>query len=398
VSDRERTACGPGTVAYHIAFRERPPREGMDVQEGRVEITAPEQDGEGAGDAVFYNPVQELNRDLTVATLRAYRDREPRAETYFDATAASGIRGVRAAADGWDVTCCDVDAEAVALCRENLDRNGLDGAVLQRDANAVLHETYFDVVDVDPFGTPIPFADAAFQGTRNLLCVTATDTAPLCGAHFESGVRSYSAVPRNTEYHAEMGVRILLSALARTGARYDVAVDPLVTHATNHYVRTHLELDRGARVANEAIDRLGHIYHCQHCQYRETELGLLADPPGDCPNCGHHLQTAGPVWLAPTCEPSFVERVAAVDTGDLGTAGKVEDLLSTLAAELDEPTHYDQHRLCKRWGRPAPAMDEFLDGLRAAGYGASRTHYGGTTFKTTASVAEIRAATGGADG
>jgi tRNA (guanine26-N2/guanine27-N2)-dimethyltransferase len=365
----------------------------MDVQEGRVEIRVPKQPEEGAGDAVFYNPVQELNRDLTVATLRAYREREPRAETYLDATAASGIRGVRAAANGWEVTCCDTDEEAVALCRENLERNGFDGRVVGRDANALLHETYFDVVDIDPFGTPIPFADAAFRGTRNLLCVTATDTAPLCGAHFESGVRSYSAVPRNTEYHAEMGVRILLSALVRTGARYDVAVDPLLTHATKHYVRTYLALDRGARVANDAIDELGYIHHCQHCQYRETERGLIADPPESCPSCDHHLATGGPVWLAPTCEPTFVETVEDAVTDDLGTAGRVRDLLATVRAELDEPTHYDQHRLCKRWGRPATAMVDFLGRLRDAGFEASRTHYGGTTFKTTAAVPEIRRAT-----
>jgi tRNA (guanine26-N2/guanine27-N2)-dimethyltransferase len=356
----------------------------MHVREGRVEIVAPEQEGEGAGPAVFYNPVQELNRDLTIAVLRAYRGREPRAETYLDAMTASGVRGVRAAASGWAVTCCDVDGDAVELCRENLDRNGLSGTVHRRDANALLHEEY---------GTPIPFADAAFRGTRNLLCVTATDTAPLCGAHFQSGVRSYGAVPRNTEYHAEMGVRILLSALARTGARYDVAVTPVLTHATNHYVRTYLELDRGAQVADAAIDELGYIHHCEHCLRRDTEPGLVADPPESCPNCGAGVRTAGPVWLGSTREVAFVERVADAVTDDLGTADRALDLLGTLAGELDEPTHYDQHRLCKRWGRPAPAMDGFLEQLRSAGYDAARTHYGGTTFETTASVAEIREAT-----
>jgi tRNA (guanine26-N2/guanine27-N2)-dimethyltransferase len=35
-------------------------------------------------------------------------------------------------------------------------------------------------------------------------------------------------------------------------------------------------------------------------------------------------------------------------------------------------------------------MAEFLDALRAAGHAASRTHYGGTTFKTDAGVAAIR--------
>jgi tRNA (guanine26-N2/guanine27-N2)-dimethyltransferase len=190
-----------------------------------------------------------------------------------------------------------------------------------------------------------------------------------------------------------MGVRVLLSALARTAARYDVAVTPLLTHATKHYVRTYLELDRGARVANAAIDELGYVHHCEHCLCRETERGLIADPPESCPACGHGIQTAGPLWLGGTHDAAFVGAVREAVTDEMGTADEATDLLATLAGELDVPTHYDQHRLCKRWERSAPAMDDFLADLRAAGFAASRTHYGGTTFKTPASVAEIREAT-----
>jgi len=373
----------------------------MHVTEGPVEVEVPEQAEAGVGDAVFFNPVQELNRDVTVAILRALVERgelgdltdDERTPSYLDAMAASGIRGVRAAAEGWAATLCDVDPDAVALCRENLARNDLPGEVVERDANALMHEERFDVVDLDPFGTPIPFADAAFRGARRLVCVTATDTAPLCGAHFESGVRHYSTVPRNTEYHAEMGLRVLLSALIRTAARYDLAARPVLSHATNHYARTYLLLESGAQAADALIDDLGYIDHCEHCLYRETTRGLIADPLESCPECGHGIQTAGPVWLGPTCEDGFVATTrAAVDDG-MGTAAEARDLCDTLEAELDEPTHYDQHRLCKRWGVGASAMDDFLDDLRAAGYDASRTHYGGTTFKTDADVAEIRAAT-----
>jgi tRNA (guanine26-N2/guanine27-N2)-dimethyltransferase len=368
----------------------------MRVTEGQVEIEVPEQSGEGVGDEVFFNPVQELNRDLTVAVLRALRDRVVdggRTPTYLDATAASGIRGVRAAADGWDVTCCDVDSEAVALCRSNLARNDCEGEVVRRDASALMHERGFDVVDVDPFGTPIPFADAAVRSAGRLCCVTATDTAPLCGAHFESGVRRYSAVPRNTEYHAEMGVRVLCSALVRTAARYDVAATPVLSHATNHYARTYLRLESGARAADARIDELGSVDHCEHCLYRETTPGLLADPLDACPRCGEGIQTAGPVWLGRTCDPEFVAAVRERVSADMGTADRARDLCERLAGELATPTHYDQHRLCKRWGVGARAMDDFLDALRAAGHDASRTHYGGTTFKTDADVDEIRAAT-----
>jgi tRNA (guanine26-N2/guanine27-N2)-dimethyltransferase len=371
----------------------------MLVREGGVEVEVPgARDGasEGSGDDVFFNPTQELNRDVTVATLRAYREREPRAESYLDAMAASGIRGVRAAAEGYDATCADLDPDAVELARANLARNDLPGEAVERDANVLLHDPdrVFDVVDVDPFGTPIPFADAAFANARNLVCVTATDTAPLCGAHLNSGIRKYAAVPRNTEYHAEMGLRVLLSAMVRTAARYDAAAVPILSHVSRHYARTYLELDHRATRADAAIERLGHVHHCEDCLARTHEAGLLADPPDACPVCdGDRVLTAGPVWLGSVCDPAFVRAVREAVTDDMGEAAKARRTLDTLADELDAPTHYDQHRLCKLWGRSANAMDEFLVDLRAAGFEASRAHYAGTAFKTDASVDEIRRAT-----
>ncbi|MFP4530827.1 MAG: tRNA (guanine(26)-N(2))-dimethyltransferase [Halodesulfurarchaeum sp.] len=369
----------------------------MKQTEGGVTVAAPEQSEAGRSDAVFFNTDQELNRDLTIAALRAYRDREPRAKTYLDAMAASGIRGVRAAAEGWDVTLADVDESAVELARENLDRNDLDGTVHNRDANALLHDrdTLYDVVDLDPFGSPIPFADAAFANTRNLVAVTATDTAPLCGAHFESGVRRYSAVPRNTDYHAEMGLRILLGALARTAARYDVGVTPILSHVSDHYVRTYLELSHRATDANAAVEELGSVHHCRECLHRETEPGLIHHPPESCPNCGGEaMVTAGPLWVGPTHDPDFVQLTRESLDETMGTKTRAERLLDRLKDELDVPTHFDQHVLYRQWGEPAIGMDEFLEALREAGHGASRTHYGGTTFKTDASRKAIGTALG----
>ncbi|MFB6127202.1 MAG: tRNA (guanine(26)-N(2))-dimethyltransferase [Halolamina sp.] len=371
----------------------------MEVTEGGVTISVPEsRDGasEGSGDAVFFNPTQELNRDLTVAVLRAYRDREPRVETYLDAMTASGVRGVRAAATGYDVTCTDVDPDAVALARANLARNDLAdrGRALERDARSLLYEEFADVTDLDPYGTPMPFADAAMANTRNLVCVTATDTAPLCGAHFDSGVRSYSAVPRNTDYHPEMGLRILLSALVRSAARYDKAARPVFSHVSRHYVRTYLELDSSASAADDCVAELGSLYHCEDCLFRAPDRGLVADPPGDCPNCGsNRLTTAGPVWLGAVVDDGFAADVAGAVTDDMGTAEEARETVAAVRDELDVPTHYDQHRLCEQWSRPASAMDDFLAALRAAGHEASRAHYHGTAFKTTASVPEMREAT-----
>ncbi|MEZ3115517.1 tRNA (guanine(26)-N(2))-dimethyltransferase [Halobaculum sp. MBLA0147] len=407
-----------------------------EITEGGVTVRVEEaRDGASAGtsDAVFYNPEMELNRDVTVAVLRAHAERrddgtepgrggatgsgDPDAgdgtsggdggddtnepgdatpsvdATYFDATTASGIRATRAAAAGYTAVGADVDPDAVALARENL-ASYPDARVVHEDANVRMHRESFDVVDVDPYGSPVPFADAATRCARELLCVTATDTAPLCGAHFDSGRRRYETTPRNTEYHPEMGLRVLLSSLVRTGAKHDVALTPVCSHVSRHYARTYLAVDHSATAANEAVAELGHVAHCQDCLYREHEHGLLADSPETCPNCdGDRVVTAGPLWLGQVADTAFTTAVREHVTDDMGEAKRARRLLDTVASELGTPTHYDQHRLCELWGRPASAMDEFVAALREAGHEATRAHYAGTAFETTADVSEIRAAT-----
>ncbi len=366
------------------------------VREGRVEIAVEDaRDGASAGtsDAVFYNPEMELNRDVTVAVLRAYGG--DRSLEYLDAMTASGVRGARAAAAGYRVTATDVDGEAVALAERNLPD---EAVVHHRDANAVLHDNRFDVVDLDPYGSPMAFADAAARGTTGLLAVTATDTAPLCGAHFDSGVRRYDTVPRNTEYHPEIGLRTLVSALVRVGARRDVALEPRLSHVSRHYARTYLAVEPSASTANDLLDELGYVHHCRHCLARQTVRGRFGiddvAPPETCPACGADaITTAGPLWLGPVTQSAFARSAREHVTDDMGEASQARDLLDAVATELDTPTHYDHHRLCEEWSRPARAMDEVIDRLRAAGHDATRAHYAGTAFKTTADTTEIRAAT-----
>jgi len=169
-----------------------------------------------------------------------------------------------------------------------------------------------------------------------------------------------------------------------------VAATPVFTHATSHYVRTYLALDSGASKANDRIDQLGYVDWCNHCYWRDHEYGLIADPTDECPHCGHATQTAGPLWLGPTHDQSFAAEVRDRVTDAMGEATKARRLCNRLEAERHDPTHYDQHELYGNWGESAIGMADFLDALRDAGHPASRSHYGGTTFKTPASVGEIR--------
>ena len=61
------------------------------------------------------------------------------------------------------------------------------------------HRTYgnrFDAVDIDPYGSPTVFLDAAIQATEDdgLIMITATDLATLCGNSPEACLAMYGTM------------------------------------------------------------------------------------------------------------------------------------------------------------------------------------------------------------
>ncbi|MGB9175527.1 MAG: tRNA (guanine(10)-N(2))-dimethyltransferase, partial [Methanoregula sp.] len=160
-----------------------------EVREGRTSVLVPVQDATAqfppGSVPVFFNRRMELNRDATVLLLSLLKPSD-----YLDAMGATGIRGMRVAGEcGIPVTIADRDPTVIELITRNKNHTGLPVTILERDVNALLSEQSFDAVDLDPFGTPAMFVDAAVRGCRRFLFVTATDTAPLCGAHLRAGIR-----------------------------------------------------------------------------------------------------------------------------------------------------------------------------------------------------------------
>ena len=350
---------------------------------------------------VFYNPEMELNRDINVATTAAFVKRLlsekniTREEVrYVDAFSASGIRGLRISGEvGINATMNDWSPEAFELIKENIKINGLEGKAqaTRKNANVLLHEQKFHIVDVDPFGTPSPYLDAAATSAQSMLSVTATDTAPLCGAHLNSGIRKYAAVPLNTEYHSEMGLRVLLGACARELAKHEKGMLPLLSHVTRHYVRTYLEILPGTRQADRTLKSMGFSIHCSRCGFRGPIYGLAVHIERECPACGGLTKIAGPLWLGPFREPKFCnEVISELEVPPLNTKDKAKKIITFTRDELDIPMFYDQHVICKELGASATGIETLIEALRASGFEASRTHFSGTSFRTDAPVAIIK--------
>ncbi len=342
-------------------------------------------------DGAFYNPKMKLNRDICVAVVAALGLSE-----YLDALSASGIRGMRVAKEAsvGRVTLNDVSPTACALIQRNLKRNDLECEATCRNANALMHERHFQAVDLDPFGSPSPFLAAASRSALSYLFITATDTAPLCGAHLNSGIRKYLARPLRTDYHREMGARVLLGLAARELARLDKGMEPpLLTHVTDHYVRTYLRVRRGAKAADECLKKMGYVEHCPSCGcfVAREEPGL----EGTCGHCGDRTILAGPLWLGKIHEretiQSALQRLGEGSNAS-SSSSRARKLLETCAAEEDVPMYYDHHSICERLNVTPGRIDCVVERLRAGGYKASRTHFCGLGIKTDAPLSEVEEA------
>ncbi len=261
--------------------------------------------------------------------------------------------------------------------------------IVQRDANALLSERSFDAVDLDPFGTPAMIVDAAVRGTRRFLFVTATDTAPLCGAHMKAGKRRYFAQPMNTEYHGEVGLRILLGFVVRETIKYDRGIEPIFCYAREHFVRLHLRLLRGARAADETLARIGYILQCPRCPYR-TEHRAMFPKEVSCPCCNETLNPIGPLWLGSIQhKETLMQMKQHLDSMALGTRKDLAKLIDLCLEELPTSSYYNYHQLAKIAGCSPPGIDTVIACIAASGYPATRTHFSGYGIKTEAPLSEI---------
>ncbi|MBO4763854.1 MAG: methyltransferase domain-containing protein, partial [Candidatus Methanomethylophilaceae archaeon] len=151
---------------------------GVVIREGATDILVPSDHSvHGPGTikgSVFFNEQMAFNRDVSVMLLRAL----DRNLTVADAMAATGSRSVRIANEvpGTEVVATDISPEAVSFIDANIELNALSNCrSSNRNMHSLFAEESFDYVDLDPFGSPVPFIQSAIRGCRRkgILPVTA---------------------------------------------------------------------------------------------------------------------------------------------------------------------------------------------------------------------------------
>ena len=346
---------------------------GETTKEGKAEVYLPT--------SVFYNPVQEFNRDLTIAVItqhardhfvRVREKREKQAkkrqqpetvdggatevltekvdpnqlqagEKYDDGLkileglAASGLRSVRFALEipgVKEIVANDFDRTAVEYIEKNVAHNQVDHLVRPNcaDASMVMYENRkyserFDVIDLDPYGSPAAFLDGAVQALADggLLCVTCTDVAILCGNAPETCHAKYGSVPLKGKFCHEMALRIVLQCIESHANRYSRYIEPLISVSADFYIRLFVRIHTGQHIVKRSVAKMSMVYNCSGCgdlhlQPIAKEIPTKGDNykfvPGlaptvgeSCGECGHKYHLGGPVWSRPIHDRNFVEKV-----------------------------------------------------------------------------------------
>ncbi|TGJ78807.1 hypothetical protein E0Z10_g9959 [Xylaria hypoxylon] len=382
--------------------------------------------------------------------------------TILDALSATGLRALRYAQElpfVTSVTANDLLPSAVEAIRRNAEHNRIESKIIATagDARAHMYSLLaeevsrdhdrdrhsnknkskgkrYNVIDLDPYGTAAPFLDAAVNAVRDdggLLCVTCTDSGVWASNGYpEKSFSLYGGVPVKGFYSHEVGLRLILHAIATSAARYGLAIEPLLSLSIDYYVRIFVKIRRSPAQVKFLAGKTMLVYNCDYgCGAWETQLlarnkkatnksgkgtyykhgAAFAPTAGsNCKHCDSNMHLAGPMYAGPLHSPDFIKKIL----GDLpnapdeiyGTKLRIEGMLRTALEESIEPPedtlpenkedefaalepypfYFHPTNLAGAMRCICPDEDSFRGALRHLGYVVTRSHCKAGSMKTNA--------------
>jgi tRNA (guanine26-N2/guanine27-N2)-dimethyltransferase len=377
------------------------------IHEGKVELIVPELDETSripiqqlrSNAPVFYNPQMKTNRDTAVLVTRAYQSEVNRPILICEPMAGCGVRGIRLLLETHDIDSIvlgDLNPTALELAQENAIINGVNNLINFRelDANLLMSlHSYpsgrFDYIDIDPYGTPIPFINTAINAIKNhgIIALTATDMAPLCGVNKRACLRKYGSWPLKSEFCHETAIRIMTAAMVRHSAIYEYAATLVFGYYLDHYIRGYYKIQKGARRADRKLKDIGYIKYCPICLTRETSQ----DNHTITCKCGKRMQIGGPLWLGELSDLSFLNKIIEdIEHLDYMRGTRVDKLAKIIIGEHGFPVgFYDIDKICKVAGVKSISTNKVKNKLIKSGYLFTKVHYSPRGFKTNADISEL---------
>jgi tRNA (guanine26-N2/guanine27-N2)-dimethyltransferase len=341
----------------------------------------------------FFNPAARLSRDLSITAYRAFIP-SLKSKTFADGFAGVGARALRVATEIPEMDAVyanDINATAIGAAKEAAKLNSVEtrchfstNEVCKFLLQGTHDDERFGIVDLDPFGTPARHIDCVLRGVLDggLVSITATDTAVLCGIYPEVCLRRYYGRPLNNSYGNETAIRLMLSLLALTASRLELAIRPMFAHATMHYMRVYAAVAVSSSQANDVYSNIGYVLHCFQCGHR---FQLAEYEEKKCELCGSSMRIGGQLWTGAIHDRDFVRRMVELDGGR-----QSKKVLEAAQEELaDVPYYFKADEISAKLRTNPHSVQKIIEKLESAGFTASRTALNPGAFKTVARLDQV---------
>ena len=331
---------------------------------------------------VFYNPEMKINRDFSLLFIASYFSRPI---TYCDPMAASGIRQMRFLSTipsfFKTLTTGDVSKKAINTMKTHFRINKISTKKVDFSrANAIntLSSQYFEMIEIDPFGTPVPFLDIALQRIKHkgILSITATDTAALCGIYPKTGLRRYGLRTGYTFWYEEFGLRALIAYCQREAAKYDKALKVELSFSAKHFYKIFF------RVIESKQQALNDIKSQRYIHWDKQTQDIVS-------TSYEEEKSFGKLYMGALKNNSIVEKmIENLELLDHKKEAKL--LLEKLQQEDDIVGYFNPHKLQRSHKFNCDKkFDEIMQGLKEKGFLTSRPHNNRLGIKTDAKCEDI---------
>ncbi|KAL5582090.1 hypothetical protein UlMin_014532 [Ulmus minor] len=357
---------------------------------------------------------EKISQDEPVKTAEGKGPSALKPPKVLEALSASGLRALRYAREVegiGKVVALDNDKASVEACRRNIKFNGslasskVESHLADARVHMLTHPKEFDVVDLDPYGSPSVFLDSAIQSVVDggLLMCTATDMAVLCGGNGEVCYSKYGSYPLRGKYCHEMALRILLACIESHANRYKRYIVPVLSVQMDFYVRVFVRIYSSASAMKNTPLKLSYVYQCIGCDsFHLQSIGRTVAKnnsvrylpgfgpvvPQECTDCGKKFNMGGPIWSAPIHDQEWVASILA-DVKSMKDRypayDRISAVLTTISEELpDVPLFLSLHNLCATLKCTSPSAVIFRSAVINAGYRISGTHVNPLGLKSDA--------------
>ncbi|MBW4442754.1 MAG: tRNA (guanine-N1)-methyltransferase [Plectolyngbya sp. WJT66-NPBG17] len=348
--------------------------------------------------SAFYNPDAEIVRDLAV--LAAAVDRRDRGSLrVLDAMAGCGVRSLRYVLESQAdfVWANDSNSDIQTVLQENLTRslNAEQYQISDRDAIRVFfdcynRQDYYDLVDVDGFGSPVPYVHACLSACSigGLIYLTSTDGRTVTGRAPDNCVADYGAYARIHPAVHEQGLRLILGNVQQQAASRGLGIKPVFSYFTGQTYRVMVRLVSSIQLTEQNYGFLGFCHGCG--TYQPVEWRKLGR--SQCLNDCRSLVLSGAMWLGNLHDVDQIMRMIEVATEWNWTS--CIRLLELMQAEAEMPPYfYTLGEIGRRGKLDIPKSSYLVQTLKDWGHRASLTHIDREAIKTDADLPTcIRAA------